>query len=78
MERTYTTLLMVFAFFVIVLMGHLYCTMLILSISALMYKEVISLKRKEEKDKKKRRKKKKKKRRREEEKDVKKRQPKRP
>jgi hypothetical protein len=43
---------MISGFFLIITMGHVYCALLVLSISFMMYKEIISLKRKEEKDRK--------------------------
>ena len=39
-------------FLLIITMGHIYCAILVLILAFLMYKEIISLKRKEEKDKK--------------------------
>jgi phosphatidate cytidylyltransferase len=43
---------MLSGFFLIITMGHIYCAILVLALSFLMYQEIISLKRKEEKDKK--------------------------
>ena len=43
---------MLSGFFLIICMGHLYCALLVLSLAFMMYKEIISLKRKDEKDKK--------------------------
>jgi CDP-diglyceride synthetase len=43
---------MISGFFCIITMGHLYCGIFVIFLAFLMYKEIISLKRKEEKDKK--------------------------
>ena len=44
--------MMISGFFMIITMGHVYCGILVIQLAAMMYKEIISLKRKEEKDKK--------------------------
>ena len=49
--RTISTVMMISGFFLIITMGHVYCALLVLILSFLMYKEIISLKRNEEKDK---------------------------
>ena len=43
---------MISGFFLIITMGHVYCAILVLNIAFLMYKEIISLKRREDKEKK--------------------------
>jgi phosphatidate cytidylyltransferase len=43
--------MMVAGFFMIICMGHIYCAFLVFSLAFLMYKEIISLKRREDKDK---------------------------
>jgi phosphatidate cytidylyltransferase len=43
--------MMISGFFLIIAMGHVYCAFLVLCLAFLMYKEIISLKRKEYKDK---------------------------
>lgn len=46
------TFLALSAFGLTVCLGHVYCSLLVLVLTSIMYKEVISLKRKDEKDKK--------------------------
>ena len=42
--------MMIMGFFLIITLGHLYCSILVLQVTLSMYKEIISLKRKKEKD----------------------------
>lgn len=42
---------MLSGFFLIIVMGHVYCAILVLNLAFFMYKEIISLKRREDKDK---------------------------
>ena len=48
--RTITTIMMISGFFLLIAMGHVYSGLLVFWIAFMMYKEIISLKRREEKD----------------------------
>ena len=48
--RVISAMIMISGFFLIITMGHIYCAILVLNLAFLMYKEIISLKRKENKE----------------------------
>eukprot|EP00918_Siedleckia_nematoides_P003434 GHVU01007774.1.p1 GENE.GHVU01007774.1~~GHVU01007774.1.p1 ORF type:complete len:183 (+),score=24.77 GHVU01007774.1:81-629(+) len=50
--RTVWTLVLIFSYYGIIVMGHFYCSLIVLVLTMAVYKEVISLKRDREKDKK--------------------------
>ena len=50
-KKAITTAIMLSLFMFLITLGHVYCSILVLVITSIMYKEVISLRRKDEKDK---------------------------